>query len=103
MQSRSDKPEGRELMAALPTEPTLIAPELLESLTDSDSPRGALALLDCARTWALMNQRSHVVPEDLQMVLPPVAAHRLIPSGDYAGDGLALVTLLLRSVDVVKP
>jgi TrmH family RNA methyltransferase len=44
-----DKPEGRELMAALPTEPTLIAPELLESLTDSDSPRGALALVELPR------------------------------------------------------
>ncbi len=47
------------------------------------SPRGALALLDCARTWAVMQNRGHVVPEDLQMVLPAVAAHRLVPSGDY--------------------
>jgi len=65
------------------------------------SPRGALALLDCARTWALMHSRSHVVPEDVQTVLPAVASHRLIPSGDYAGDGMALVELLLRSVDVI--
>ena len=27
------------------------------------SPRGALALLDCAKTWAAMHNRSHVVPE----------------------------------------
>ena len=56
------------------------------------SPRGALALLDCAKTWAVMHNRGHVVPEDLQMVLPAVASHRLVPSGDYAGDGTALVT-----------
>jgi MoxR-like ATPase len=67
------------------------------------SPRGALALLDCAKTWALMNNRGHVVPEDVQMVLPAVAAHRLIPSGGYAGDGSALVALLLRDVDVIGP
>jgi MoxR-like ATPase len=67
------------------------------------SPRGALALLDCAKTWAAMHNRSHVVPEDIQLVLPAVAAHRLVPSGDYAGDGDALVDLLLRSVDVVGP
>ena len=66
------------------------------------SPRGALALLDCAKTWAVMHSRSHVVPEDLQTVLPAVAAHRLIPSGDYAGDSLALVALLQRNVDVIK-
>ncbi len=65
------------------------------------SPRGALALLDCAKTWAAMNNRGHVVPEDIQAVLPAVAAHRLVPSGDYAGDGDALVDLLRRDVDVV--
>ena len=65
------------------------------------SPRGALALLDCAKTWAAMHNRGHVVPEDVQMVLPAVACHRLVPSGEYAGDGMALVDLLLRNVDVI--
>jgi MoxR-like ATPase len=65
------------------------------------SPRGALALLDCAKTWAAMHNRGHVVPEDVQLVLPAVAAHRLVPSGDYAGDGDALVDVLLRNVDVI--
>lgn len=67
------------------------------------SPRGALALLDSAKTWAVMHNRGHVVPEDLQMVLPAVASHRLVPSGDYAGDGAALVALLQRNVDVIRP
>ncbi|MEM9256257.1 MAG: AAA family ATPase [Pseudomonadota bacterium] len=65
------------------------------------SPRGALALLDCAKTWAVMHNRGHVVPEDIQTVLPAVAGHRLIPSSDYSGDGAALVDLLLRDVDVI--
>lgn len=65
------------------------------------SPRGALALLDCAKTWAVMQDRGHVVPEDVQMVLPAVAGHRLVPSGDYTGDGAALVDLLQRDVDVI--
>ena len=67
------------------------------------SPRGALALLDCAKTWAVMHNREHVVPEDVQLVLPAVAGHRLIPSGSYAGDGRALVDLVQRNVDVVGP
>ncbi|MEM1154884.1 MAG: AAA family ATPase [Pseudomonadota bacterium] len=66
------------------------------------SPRGALALLECARTWAVMQNRGHLVPEDLQMVMPAVAAHRLVPSGDYAGDGAALVELMRRNVDVIS-
>ena len=65
------------------------------------SPRGALALLDSARTWALMQGRGHVVPEDLQSVLPAVVTHRLLPSNDYAGDARALVVELLRKVDVI--
>jgi MoxR-like ATPase len=65
------------------------------------SPRGALALLHSARTWALMAGRSHVVPEDLQKVLPPVAGHRLVPTSDYAGDSAALVRDILTSVDVI--
>ena len=50
-----------------------------------------------------MHNRGHVVPEDVQLVLPAVAGHRLIPSGEYAGDGHALVDLLQRNVDVVGP
>jgi MoxR-like ATPase len=65
------------------------------------SPRGALALLHCARTWALMSGRNHVVPEDLQKVLPAVASHRLVPTSDYAGDSHALIRNLLANVDVV--
>lgn len=65
------------------------------------SPRGALALMAAARTWAVMENRSYVIPEDVQQVLAPVVAHRVLPSSDYAGDGMALVGLLERSVDVV--
>jgi MoxR-like ATPase len=65
------------------------------------SPRGALALLHCSRTWALMSGRSHVVPEDLQKVLQPVAGHRLVPTSDFAGDSNALVRDILANVDVI--
>ena len=65
------------------------------------SPRGALALVSAARTWAVMAGRDYVVPEDIQAVLKPVVAHRLVPSADYAGDGDALVALVARSVDVI--
>jgi MoxR-like ATPase len=65
------------------------------------SPRGALALLQCARTWALMSGREHLVPEDLQKVLPSVAAHRLVPASDYAGDSNTLIRDMLTNVDVI--
>lgn len=65
------------------------------------SPRGALALVTAARTWTVMEGRDYVIPEDVQAVLSPVVAHRVVPSGDYAGDGDALVALMQRSVDVI--
>ena len=36
--------------------------------------RGVLALLRSAKTWALMDERDHVLPDDVQAVLPAVAA-----------------------------
>ncbi len=66
------------------------------------SPRGALALLHSARAWALIHDRSHVVPEDVQAVLPSVVEHRVREAADYEGHGGgALAQKLLSSVDVV--
>ena len=66
------------------------------------SPRGALALLRGARAWALLHRRSHVIPEDVQAVLPSVTEHRLRASADHAGHGGgALAQKLLSGVDVV--
>lgn len=65
------------------------------------SPRGALALVGAAKTWAQMEGRDYVTPDDVQAVLASVIAHRLIPSADYAGDGEALVALLRSQVDVI--
>jgi MoxR-like ATPase len=48
------------------------------------SPRAALALLAAARAWAWLAGRDHVLPEDVQAVLPGVASHRLRPAGDGA-------------------
>jgi MoxR-like ATPase len=45
------------------------------------SPRAALGLLGAARAWAWLDGRDHVIPEDIQTVLPPVAGHRLFAAG----------------------
>jgi len=67
------------------------------------SPRGALALMQSSKAWALINNRTHVVPEDVQAILPGVVEHRLRESADFAGHGGgALAQRLLASVDVVS-
>lgn len=41
------------------------------------SPRAGLGVLRSARAWAMLHGRAHVLPEDIQTVLPCVVAHRL--------------------------
>ncbi len=66
------------------------------------SPRGALALLRCAKTWALIHGRKHVIPEDIQAVMPSVVAHRVRDAANYTDQsGYALVERILNEVDVV--
>jgi len=65
------------------------------------SPRGAMALIRSARTWALMHNRMHVIPEDVQMVLPAVVDHRLRSISDTSGrSGESYSQRLLNEVDL---
>jgi len=57
------------------------------------SPRAGLALLHCSQAWAFMEDRRHVLPEDLQAVLPGVVNHRL-------RQGAASAEELLRQVPI---
>ena len=63
------------------------------------SPRGALALLQAAKAWALVNQREHVIPEDVQAVLPAVVDHRLADAAD--GGASSVSAHILANVDVL--
>jgi MoxR-like ATPase len=65
------------------------------------SPRAALALVHAARAWALMENRSHVVPEDVQAVLPGVVSHRLTPASDVGRlNGADVAQHLLKEVGI---
>ena len=66
------------------------------------SPRGTLALLHSAKAWALIHNRQHLLPEDVQAVLPAVIGHRLQGSGELAGaSGSQLVERMLTAVDII--
>ena len=61
------------------------------------SPRAGLALLNAAKAWAFMDNRDAVLPEDIQMVLAPVAGHRLRTGN---ADSEAIVAPLLEEVAI---
>lgn len=65
------------------------------------STRAALALLQCAKAWAMLSGRDYLLPDDVQAVLEPVAAHRLQASAEHRGDGSDLVKHLLAQVPVL--
>lgn len=61
------------------------------------SPRAGLAILHSARAWALMNDRDHVLPDDVQAILTSVTAHRLKPTDDEQTNGNDLANHLLQT------
>ena len=65
------------------------------------SPRASKALLQAARSWALVESRDYVLPEDIQAVLPAVAEHRLRSEmADFNGNN-SLSDKLLEAVDPI--
>ena len=64
------------------------------------SPRGALALLRSAKAWALVEgNRQHLLPEDIQAVLPAVVDHRLAEAAD--GGAHSVSQRILNTVPVL--
>lgn len=66
------------------------------------STRAALALLQCAKAWALLEGRDYLLPDDVQAVLEPVAAHRVQAAADSNADGAELVAKMLAQVPVLN-
>lgn len=72
-------------------------------VTVGSSPRGTLALLKLARSWAAMHGRSYVLPDDVKLFIQPALTHRLILEPDLWTDRTAADDVLVeisRSVPV---
>lgn len=65
------------------------------------STRASLALIRCAKAWALLAGRDYLLPDDVQFVLGPVAGHRLQATAQGAESGDMLVRRLLSQVPVM--
>lgn len=62
------------------------------------SPRAGLALRRCAQAWALLENHSGVIPEDVQAVFVAVAGHRL--SAIESDRAIAIAEEILASVTI---
>lgn len=65
------------------------------------SVRGAVALIKAAKTWAIAQRRTYVVPDDVKDLAIAVLAHRLVldPEAEFDGiTGEAVVAQILLAV-----
>ena len=72
--------------------------------TNPLSPRAGKSLLKAAKSWAFMENRDYVMPEDVQAVFAAVCEHRLeVGTGEFSHDTSPVSQLVLQRVDPVKP
>lgn len=68
-------------------------------------PRGAIALLACARAKALINGRGHVTPDDVKSLALPVLRHRIALTAEVDIEGLTsdhILTQMLSSIEAPR-
>jgi MoxR-like ATPase len=65
------------------------------------SPRGAQALVECGRVFALMKGRLHLSIEDVDTIAPAVLRHRIILNFDAHAEGQTPETILSKIIPSV--
>ena len=65
------------------------------------SPRGAQALVECGRVYALMKGRLHLSVEDIDTMAPAVLRHRIILNFDAHAEGQTPETILNKIIPSV--
>ena len=62
------------------------------------SPRAGIALVRAAKAQALISGRDYVAPDDVQAILAPTLAHRLVPVGSAGRGAVEQVRALVDAV-----
>ncbi|MFT6247021.1 MAG: MoxR-like ATPase [Cognaticolwellia sp.] len=77
---------------------------LNESKAKALSPRAGKSLLAAAKSWAFMDNRDYVTPEDIQAVFSPVCEHRLAPQQHHIFEQADEISRqILSQVDPTNP
>jgi MoxR-like ATPase len=66
-------------------------------------PRASQALILAGKARAVLHGRTHVTPEDVQQVAPPVLRHRLITNFNAEADGVRSDDLIDQLLGDIKP
>ncbi|RDH84002.1 MAG: AAA family ATPase [endosymbiont of Galathealinum brachiosum] len=74
-------------------------------ISNGAGPRGGIAIVRCARAYALMQGRDFVTPDDVKHVALPVLRHRVILSPEMELEGMdsdRVITALLEKVSAPR-
>lgn len=66
------------------------------------SPRASISLLLAAKTWAAMQNRAYVTPDDVKFLVRPVYRHRIILKPEAEIEGLTPDTAIARLLTRVE-
>ncbi|MEI2712214.1 MAG: MoxR family ATPase [Nocardioides sp.] len=67
------------------------------------SPRGCLAFIRVAKTWAAADGRQMVVPDDIKQLAEPVLCHRLLLDAEAQFSGVTVDGVIANLLDSVAP
>lgn len=75
--------------------------ELRKWIQIGASPRGTIGLDKCSRTYAWLNGRDYVRPDDVQAIAPDVLRHRLLLSYDAQAEGVKPDKVISKIIELV--
>ena len=67
------------------------------------SVRGCLAFVRVAKTWALADGRSYVIPDDIKALAVPVLSHRLLLDAEAEFSGVTVDDVIAQLLGSVRP
>jgi MoxR-like ATPase len=67
------------------------------------SVRGCLAFVRVAKTWALADGRSYVLPDDVKQLAVPVLSHRLLLDAEAEFSGVTIEDVIAQLLGSVRP
>lgn len=71
-----------------------ISPNLAEYVNLGSSPRGTIAFMQCSKALALINGRTHVIPEDIKELSYSILRHRISLNFAAMADGITVEQII---------
>ncbi|WP_345373892.1 AAA family ATPase [Frondihabitans cladoniiphilus] len=67
------------------------------------SPRATLQLMRAAKSWAALNGRRYVIPDDVDALSGPVLSHRLVLAGRTGAGAVSAAADIVQSIVAATP